>query len=175
MIIFAFETNFKKHTMRFILLIITIGLCYACCQETQKTQEAQNTQGIPHEYIGTWQLISSDYHSKDSIKSNMVKGQKMMKIITPSHFAFFLHDLKQGKDSTTATYMSGGGTVAYKDGEYTENLNYCTAREWENHSFSFQLELKGDTLIQQGVEELEELGLGEENLLLIEKYIKVKK
>jgi len=104
----------------------------------------------------------------------MIEGQQMMKMITPTHFAFFLHDLKQGKDTSNVAYMSGGGTVTFNDGEYTENLNYCTAREWENHSFSFKLELNGDTLIQQGVEELEELGLGKENLLLIEKYIKVK-
>ncbi len=104
----------------------------------------------------------------------MVEGQEMIKMITPTHFAFFLHDLNQGKDSSNIAYMSGGGTVTFKDGQYTENLNFCTAREWENHSFSFKLELKGDTLIQQGIEELKELGLGEENLLLIEKYIKVK-
>ncbi|TRX63271.1 hypothetical protein [Carboxylicivirga sp. M1479] len=155
--------------MRFTLLILVIGLCYACCDEHKSTTV------FPEQYVGTWQLVSSDYHSKDSVTSNMVEGQEMIKILTPTHFAFFLHDLAQGKDSTTVAYMSGGGTVVFKDDEYTENLDFCTAREWENHSFHFKLELRGDTLIQQGVEELEDLGLGDENLLLIEKYIRVQK
>ncbi len=153
--------------MRFTLLILIAGLCFACCDDKQKTTN------FPAEYVGTWQLISSDYHSKDSVTTNMVSGQEMIKIITPTHFAFFLHDLQQGKDSSSVAYMSGGGTVGYSNGEYIENLDYCTARTWEGHSFKFKLELKGDTLIQQGVEELEELGLGEENLLLIEKYVRV--
>lgn len=150
------------------LFILLAGLCFAC------TDTKQSSTGLPEKFIGTWQLISSDYHSKDSVTTNMVAGQEMIKIITPTHFAFFLHDLQQGKDSSNVAYMSGGGTVGYSNGEYIENLNYCTARTWEGHSFKFKLELKGDTLIQQGVEELEALGLGEENLLLIEKYTRVK-
>ncbi|MBK3519758.1 hypothetical protein [Carboxylicivirga marina] len=153
--------------MRAILLVLVAVLCYACCDEKK------DTTAFPQQYVGTWQLISSDYYGKDSVTSNMIEGQEMIKIITPTHFAFFLHDLKQGKDSTNVAYMSGGGTVAFKNGEYTENLDFCTAREWETHAFHFKLELKGDTLIQQGVEELEELGLGDENLLLIEKYIRL--
>ncbi|MCU4156962.1 hypothetical protein J1N10_13315 [Carboxylicivirga sp. A043] len=153
--------------MRVILFVLLVGLFYAC------NPEKQNLNDFPKEYVGTWQLISSDYYSKDSVKSNMIEGQEMIKIITPTHFAFFLHDLDQGKDSSNVAYMSGGGTVAYTDEKYTENLDFCTAREWETHSFHFNLELRGDTLIQQGVEELEELGLGDENLLLIEKYIRV--
>ncbi|WP_439184826.1 hypothetical protein [Carboxylicivirga taeanensis] len=154
--------------MRIYLFILIAGLCFSCCDD-KKT-----STGFPEQYVGTWQLISSNYHSKDSVTSNMVKGQEMIKIITPTHFAFFLHDVQQGKDSSTVAYMSGGGTVGYSDGAYIENLDFCTARTWEGHTFKFDLELKGDTLIQQGVEELEELGLGEENLLLIEKYIRVK-
>ncbi|WP_430812802.1 MULTISPECIES: hypothetical protein [unclassified Carboxylicivirga] len=154
--------------MRMICLVLAAGLFYACnCEKSNKSD-------FPEEYIGTWQLISSDYYGKDSVKSNMVDGQEMIKIITPTHFAFFLHDLYQGKDSSNVAYMSGGGTVTFEGNKYTEHLDFCTAREWETHSFHFNLELRGDTLIQQGVEELEELGLGDENLLLIEKYIRVR-
>ncbi len=153
--------------MRITLLILIAGLGFAC------NDTKQNLTTFPEQYVGTWQLISSDYHSKDSVTSNMIAGQEMIKIITPTHFSFFLHDLQQGKDSSNIAYMSGGGTVGYSNGEYIENLDFCTARTWEGHSFKFKLELKGDTLIQQGVEELEELGLGDENLLLIEKYVRV--
>ena len=155
--------------MRTILLAVVVAICCSC------NKPAPGANAFPPEYVGTWQLISSDYYGKDAVTSNMVAGQEMMKIITPTHFAFFLHDLHQGKDSSNVAYMSGGGRVAYQDGEYIEHLNYCTARQWETHTFNFRLELRGDTLIQQGVEELEDLGLGDENLLLIEKYIRVRK
>jgi len=158
--------------MRFILSILIITMCYSCCEEQKEAQKV--VSDLPSEFVGTWQLISSDYHSKDTVTSSMKEGQQMMKIITPTHFAFFLNDLKQGKDSSNVAFSAGGGTVEFKDGQYIENLQYFSAREWEGHQFSFKLELNGDTLTQQGVEELADLGLGEENLLLIEKYIKVK-
>lgn len=153
--------------MKYLFLIASIFLLGACCNNPDKCNQKPAIQG-------TWQLISSEYHKKDTITSNMNEGQKMIKIITPTHFAFLLHDLKKGKDSTNVAYMSGGGTYTFNKGKYTENLEFCTARNWEDHSFDFELIIKGDTLIQTGIEELEDLGLGTENLLLIEKYVRVK-
>ncbi len=152
-----------KHLFIPLLIILT-----ACNVETSKTIN-------PSQIEGTWQLISSEYHRKDSITSNMTVGQEMIKIISPSHFAFFLHDLKKGKDSTNIAYMSGGGSYSFINGKYTENLQFCTARDWENNSFTFDIQIIGDTLIQQGLEEMESLGLGTENLLLIEKYVRIDK
>ena len=153
--------------MKLFYLFASLFLFNACCNNTNQCDQTPSIQG-------TWQLISSEYHKKDTITSNMNEGQKMIKIITPTHFAFLLHDLKKGKDSTNVAYMSGGGSYALENGKYIENLEYCTAREWEGHSFDFELTISGDTLTQIGVEELEDLGLGAENMLLIEKYIRVK-
>jgi hypothetical protein len=55
---------------------------------------------------------------------------------------------------------------------YTEHLEYCSAREWEGNDFSFQIDIKNDTLIQSGVEKVESAGV---NRINIEKYIRVKK
>ena len=95
----------------------------------------------------------------------------MIKIINDSHFAFFNHDLDKGKDSLSAYYVSGGGTYRFNQGIYVESLEYCTARKWEGHTFEFTVEIKGDTLIQKGLEEVKELGVQRE---IIEIYLKSK-
>jgi len=151
------------------LLFIAFSCLLFSCSNCEK-ECASATKENPH--IGSWQLLSSDYIKKDTTISNIVAGQTMIKIITPTHFAFFSHDTIKGVDST-AMYMSGGGTYRFKKDKYVENLEYCTARQWEKHSFEFDLEIKGDTLIQTGIEELEDLGLGEENMLLVEKYLRI--
>lgn len=57
------------------------------------------------------------------------------------------------------------------DSTYTENLDYCTAREWEGNTFKFNVTIRNDTLIQTGVEKIEKSGI---NRLNIEKYLKIK-
>lgn len=109
--------------------------------------------------IGTWQLISVKTIEKgDTTFVDYTNGIKGIKMMNETDFAFFQHDLNQGKDSI-ATFVSGGGKYEFKNGKYTEHLEYCNFREYENHTFTFDVEIKGDTLIQQGIEELEEHGV----------------
>jgi len=96
----------------------------------------------------------------------------MIKIITPTHFAFFSHDLTMGKDTATAAFSGGGGTYTLKDSVYTEHLEYFNLREWEDHTFPFVVTIQNDTLTQQGVEKVEELGI---ERLIVEKYRRVSK
>ena len=96
----------------------------------------------------------------------------MIKIINDSHFAFLRHDLNKGKDSVKAIYSSGGGRYTLSGNQYTEQLDYCDAREWEGHVFNFTVTIKNDTLIQHGIEKIEKLGI---DRVIIERYIRVKK
>lgn len=155
--------------MKNLVIIALACLLYSCATCEKEGNSTANEKS----HIGSWQLLSSDYIKKDTTISNIVAGQTMIKIITPTHFAFFSHDTIKGVDST-AMYMSGGGSYLFKGKKYVENLEYCTARQWEKHSFEFDLQIKGDTLIQKGIEELEDLGLGDENMLLVEKYLRIK-
>jgi len=124
----------------------------------------------PSALEGTWQLFSATLIEKeDTVHTDFTKGQRMIKIINPTHFAFLRHDLNKGKD--TAIYSSGGGSYSLKDDQYTERLDYCSDREWEGHEFKFTVSFKNDTLIQTGIEKLENLGI---NRLNIEKYKRVK-
>ena len=79
------------------LVIIALSCLLFSCANSEKECTSTNNEK-PH--IGSWQLLSSDYIKKDTTISNIVAGQTMIKIITPTHFAFFSHDTIKGVDST---------------------------------------------------------------------------
>lgn len=85
------------------------------------------------------------------------------------HFAFFRHDLSQGK-GPNAIYDSGSGDYDLSGDAYHEHLVYCAGRQWENHDFHFTLTRHGDTLIQKGIEKLESENKERE---IVEVYVKV--
>ncbi|MBI1768841.1 MAG: lipocalin-like domain-containing protein [Bacteroidetes bacterium] len=121
---------------------------------------------------GTWQLISGTVVEKgDTVFTDYTKAHPMIKIINKTHFAFLNHDLKKGKDST-ALFVAGGGPYELKGDQYTEHLEYCSAREWEGNDFRFTLKVQNDTLTQSGIEKIEGT---EVNRLNIEKYVRVRK
>ena len=130
-----------------------------------------NNKQAPLPLIGTWELISATSTEKDSTISTFNPKVKMIKIINPTHFAFFSHDLSNGKDSTTASFVAGGGSYTLVDSNYTENLEYFINREWENNKFEFVVTIINDTLIQKGIEKIEKLGVDH---LIVEKYKRVK-
>ena len=121
---------------------------------------------------GTWQLLSeTKITNTDTTFTASGKDQQMIKILNETHFSFLKHDLNKGKDSATATFVAGGGRYTLKGNEYTEELDYCNAREWEGHRFAFTLLLQQDTLIQSGREKIEGTDI---DRVIIEKYARVK-
>lgn len=148
-----------------LIFICTIFL--SCGQGT-----ADNSSGLqPNSIVGTWKLVKATLIEKgDTTVTEYTSGVSFIKIINDTHFAFLQHDLNNGRDS--AVYVSGGGAYSLNGNQYTENLEYCSAREWEGHDFTFTIALNGDTLIQSGLEKVEGAGI---NRLNIEKYVKVKK
>lgn len=145
-------------------LILIICVLISCTGEHTHQDVAQSP------IIGTWGLISATTIQGGSIKQDDRTGKKMIKIITDSHFAFLNHDTNQGKDSTEL-FVSGGGEYSLVEDKYTEFLEYCNLREWEGNQFEFTVEVKGDTLIQSGIEKIEDLGVDRK---IIEKYLRTK-
>jgi hypothetical protein len=144
-------------------LFIPILLLFASCQHS-------NTPGTTLQ--GTWQLVSGTIIEKgDTTTTDYTKGRQMIKVINPTHFAFLNHDLTHGKDST-ALFVAGGGTYELKDNQYTEHLEYCSARTWEGHDFQFTIVIQNDTLTQSGVEKIEASGIDRIN---VEKYVRIRK
>ncbi len=136
--------------------------------------KTENDTGAPANSLqGTWKLLTGTVIEKgDTTITDYAKGKSFIKIINESHFAFLLHDLNKGKDSASAEFSAGGGSFSLKGNSYTEHLEYCNAREWEGHDFTFTVTIKGDTLIQSGIEKIEAEGI---NRINTEKYIRVKK
>jgi hypothetical protein len=143
--------------------LLALSLMLISCNE-KRSDDIQSELNIE----GTWKLISETKIEKgDTIFNPAAEDQPMIKIINKSHFAFLRHDLKQGKDST-AMFVAGGGTYRLDGSKYTENLDYCNSREWENHTFEFTVQIENDTLVQTGREKIEGAGV---DRIIIEKYI----
>jgi len=88
-----------------------------------------------------------------------------------THFAFLQHDLSKGDDTTTAVFVAGGGSYAFRDNVYEEHLEYCSARDWEGNDFKFTVTIRNDTLIQRGVEKVENAGVDRVNE---ERYVRLR-
>ena len=146
--------------------ILVTAMLVSCNSATTSEEPAKTESTI----VGTWEMLSGTLIEKgDTVTTDFTTGQKMIKIINPTHFAFLRHDLNKGKDS--AIYSSGGGSYTLAGDQYTEQLDYCSDRAWEGHSFSFTVSVSNDTLIQTGIEKIDSLGI---NRLNIEKYKRVK-
>jgi len=149
------------------LVILLTAILLASCGTKSGINNAPEAS-IP--VAGTWKLISGTLiENGDTMVTYYTKDVSFIKIINETHFAFLQHDLNQGKDST-AVFVAGGGRYSLADSIYTEHLEYCNDRAWEGNDFSFVVTVKNDTLIQRGVEKVEEAGV---NRLNIEMYVRV--
>ena len=147
-----------------IIVLIFIGLM-SCNDKVEHKTETE----LPIK--GTWQLLTGTLiEHGDTTVTDYTKKISFIKIINDTHFAFLQHDLNHGKD-TSAVFTAGGGRYSLKDSLYSEQLEYCTARNWEGHDFNFTVKIKNDTLIQSGVEKIESENI---NRINIEKYVRLK-
>jgi len=141
----------------FLLIIVS------CSQQSQHKAET-TTPPIQ----GTWKLLTGTLiENGDTITTDYTRNLSFIKIINDSHFAFLQHDTR--KDSVN--FSAGGGRYELKGNNYTEHLEYCNAKEWEGHDFSLTIFIKGDTLVQTGIEKIEAQGI---NRINTEKYIRLK-
>ena len=148
--------------------IILTAFFFSCKAEIKKTRSDSKLLPI----AGTWQLLNGTLIEKgDTTITDYTKDVSFIKIINDTHFAFLQHDLSKGKD-TPAVFVAGGGKYSLSDSTYTEHLEYCSAREWEGNDFPFTVKINNDTLIQYGIEKVEDAGV---NRINIEKYVRVKK
>jgi hypothetical protein len=145
--------------MAFMILLVS-------CRE--KNNPGSNS-AVP--VAGTWRLISGTLiENGDTTVTGYTKNVSFIKIINNTHFAFLQHDLTKGKDSS-AVFVAGGGRYTLADSVYTEHLEYCSDRAWEGNDFSFVVTVKNDTLIQRGIEKVQEAGV---NRMNIEMYVREK-
>jgi hypothetical protein len=149
-----------------VALTAVLGSFQSCTSGMEKPSKASKMS-----ITGTWQLVDRTVIEKgDTITTASNKNESFIKVINDSHFAFLQHDLKKGKDSA-AVFVAGGGKYSLKDSLYSEHLEYCSARNWEDNDFAFTVTLKNDTLTQSGVEKVASAGVDRVN---IERYVRLK-
>ncbi|TLV02254.1 lipocalin-like domain-containing protein [Dyadobacter luticola] len=152
----------------FSLILLVISFLTSC--DSKKEESSQSADKLP--ITGTWQLLQGTLIEKgDTTVTRYAGNISFIKILNDTHFSFLQHDLTKGKDSS-AVFVAGGGAYTLKDSTYTEHLEYCSARDWEGNDFTFTIEIKGDTLVQRGVEKVAKLGIERVN---VEKYVRLRK
>lgn len=152
--------------MKRVIIILCLAVFVSGCE--QKTTNAGTTELIPTNPIeGTWKMVYADTRQNDSIQVKNLENTRFIKIINKSHFAFF--NQEQG---TSDNFFAGGGTYTLRENEYTETLEFVGATDIRGHVFKFNVEIKGDSLIQQGHEKVEKAQI---DRYILEKYIRIKK
>lgn len=149
------------------ILSASLAIFLLSCNSASEHTESKPA-GLP--LAGTWQLLQGTLIEKgDTTITDYTHQVSFIKIINDTHFAFLEHDKNQDKDS--AVFVSGGGHYSLEDSLYTEHLEYCNAREWEGHDFTFVISIHQDTLTQTGREKVKDAGVDRIN---IEKYVRLK-
>lgn len=116
---------------------------------------------------GTWQLVTGTIvENGNTTVTDYTHDRSFIKVINKTHFTFLLHDL--GAPDSARLFAAGGGRYKLNGNNYTEHLEYCSDRTWEGHDFPFTITIKGDTLIQSGVEKV-----GTTERINTEKYVRV--
>jgi hypothetical protein len=151
--------------MKGFFYLLTAACMITGCSNLVQKETAANSSPLQ----GTWKLLTGQLVEKgDTTVTDYSKDREFIKIINGTHFAFLGHDLHKGQDSA-AFFTAGGGHYSLSDSNYTEHLEYCNDRAWEQNNFSFTITFHGDTLIQRGVEKIDSLGISRLN---IETYVR---
>jgi hypothetical protein len=164
-----FEANFNLFAMKFIPLIAIAVTMLASCDTKKTAPEAPAEKAL---LSGTWKLVSAqNIQNGDTTVTAPVPGVETIKIFNDSYFAFFSHDLQHGADPANSVFGAGSGTYTLVNDTYSEHLEYCNARGWEDRDFSFKIKVSNDTIVQTGEEKIDSLNIDH---VIIEKYVRVR-
>jgi hypothetical protein len=124
----------------FIGIIVILAFCLLAAQAKQTNP-----------FEGNWELLSSTgtYSQEGAlVNTNFKKDANnfAMKLINNNYFMFVWKEIVNGVETPSYGY----GTYTFKDNIYTENIIYHVGKELIGKSMSFEMTVKGDTLIQKG-------------------------
>lgn len=151
--------------MKKIIALLTIILVLFGCSDYSFSSESNN-EPLDKAIIGTWKLVYSKISTQDSTTIKDLSTSEFIKIINKTHFAFFNQNV-----SSSDGFYAGAGTYTLKGNDYIEVLDFIANEDFRGHTFPFSIEIKGDTLIQSGLEEIESANI---KRFIVEKYIKLK-
>ena len=143
--------------MRKPIFIILFALSLSSCTNKQTAESKKEIEG-------TWKMIYAEIKENDSLKIKDLSNSSFIKIINNSHFSFY------NQDNIAEKSYGGAGTYTLNDNNYVETLSFTSVEAIKNHQFPFTIQIKGDTLIQSGLEEVKKANIKRE---IIEKYIRI--
>ena len=149
-----------------ILVLAFFLMALVSCEKTKEAKQVSTTGEEKEGIVGTWLLVYGETRTGDSIEIKDLSNTEFIKILNKDHFAFF----NQVKDTAVGFY-GGGGSYTLDGKNYVEQLDYIGLKELRGEVFTFTLEVKGDTLIQSGIEDVPEANIKRH---IVEKYIRLK-
>lgn len=144
--------------------LIIILITYLSCNSSVK-KPIENVNVPENQIEGSWKLVYGEIRENDSVAIKDLSDTDFIKIINKSHFAFFNQKTKTGEG-----FYGGAGTYSLNGEDYVETLEFIGAENIRNHEFLFKVIIKEDSLIQTGLEEVEEAGI---KRFIVEKYIRL--
>lgn len=151
--------------MKSIFFVVILTLLFFSCKQ-EKMEDAKALVPNKNSIVGTWKLVYGEIREKDSLEVKDLSKSEFIKILNDTHFAFFNQNKK-----TSEGFYGGGGTYELKGTDYIETLDFIETESYRGHRFPFTVEIKGDSLIQFGTEEIKEANI---KRYIIEKYIRLK-
>ncbi len=96
--------------------------------------------------LGTWELVSTKYGEAKDFEDYR-KERKRVKLITATHFNWVDYDTK-----TKLVSSSAGGPYSYRDGTYTETIDFVGEgmETYLGKKQEFTIRIDGDKLVQSG-------------------------
>jgi hypothetical protein len=124
-----------------LALISVVALAFAV---TMVAQQQPAKPGGSH--LGTWQLVSTKYGEATEF-SDYPKERRRLKMITATHFNWVDYDTTTKKVSSSA-----GGPYTFKDGAYTETIEFVGEgmETYLGKQQAFTIKVDGDKLTQSG-------------------------
>jgi hypothetical protein len=172
------NNNIKSLILLLVPVLIIFFFLLAGCKKSDdpekpgisqqnQTSEPPSGPGSKKKSIqGSWKMVYAEIRENDSVQIKDLTSTDFIKIINTTHFAFFNQDR-----GTSENFMSGAGTYTFDGSEYVETLDFISVPELRGHEFQFEVEILGDSLIQQGHEKVEAANL---DRYILEKYIRIK-
>ncbi|WP_062061062.1 hypothetical protein [Aquimarina longa] len=149
------------------LITLFCTLVLLSCSKQKNTPKTTPILKNTNPLEGAWKMVYGEIKEGDSIQIKDMTSSDFIKIIGKDHFAFF------NQDQVNNDNFYGGGGIYTLDGDtYTETLQYSAVEAIRNHEFPFTIQIKGDTLIQYGLEEIKKANIKRH---IVEKYVKLKK
>ena len=143
---------FKNNLLKRFIFIVLVWALVSCKKQ-------------PNSIVGTWKMVYADMIENDSLKIKNLEDTQFIKIINDTHFAFF-----NQQNSGHINFYGGGGIYELNGNNYEETLNFTSVEAIKNHTFPFKVYIKGDSLIQTGLEEIKAAGI---HRTITEKYIRI--